>query len=134
MKRLTIILACALLFVAMPTSAGIGFGQSVQGGIRGAVLDPGGAVIPGVEVTLTNEGTNVARSTTTNETGQFVFSAVTPGPYKLSAALPGFKTYNRAGLNIGAAQFITIKVLSAVRAWNHVSERQIGIADKTMLD
>jgi len=29
---------------------------------------------------------------------------------------------------------ITIKVLSAVRAWNHVSERQIGIADKTMLD
>ena len=29
---------------------------------------------------------------------------------------------------------LTIKVLSAVPAWNHVSERQIGIADKTLLD
>src|SRR5262245_56670229 len=35
-------------------------GQGFQGGIRGAVRDPGG-VVPGADVTLINEGTNVSR-------------------------------------------------------------------------
>jgi len=38
-------------------------GQGFQGGIRGAVRDPGG-VVPGADVTLINEGTNVSRSRT----------------------------------------------------------------------
>ncbi len=36
--------------------------QSFQGGLRGAVKDAQG-VIPGVTVTLTNEGTGVSRAT-----------------------------------------------------------------------
>ena len=39
--------------------------QSFQGGLRGAVKDAQG-VVPGVTVTLTNEGNGISRDTTTN--------------------------------------------------------------------
>ena len=52
-------------------TAGSVFGQGFQGGLRGAIKDAGG-VIPGVEVTLTNEQTNVKRSSVTNERGEWV--------------------------------------------------------------
>ena len=35
-------------------------GQGFQGGLRGAIQGHSGGVIPGVEVTLTNERTNIA--------------------------------------------------------------------------
>jgi hypothetical protein len=46
--------------------------QSYQGGIRGSIIDADG-VVPGVDVTLTNEHTNVARATVTNERGEYGF-------------------------------------------------------------
>src|SRR6266571_5002182 len=62
----------ALLVV---TTAGAVFGQGFKGGLRGSVKDSGG-VIPGVEVTLVNEQTNINRSTVTNERGEYAFAAV----------------------------------------------------------
>ena len=64
--RTAMLAGLALVMVAAVTLAGQGF----QGGLRGAVKDPGG-VVPGVEVTLTNEATNIKRSTTTNEQGEY---------------------------------------------------------------
>ena len=72
--RATLMLG-ALLVVA---TAGSVFGQGFQGGLRGSIKDAGG-VIPGVEVTLTNEQTNIKRSTVTNERGEYNFANVDPG-------------------------------------------------------
>src|SRR5207253_11058053 len=83
------------------------YGQGFQGGLRGAVKDPGG-VLPGVEVTLTNEQTNIARSTVTNERGEYVFAAVEPGTYKVKVALQGYKTVEQSGIRIGTQTFITL--------------------------
>src|SRR5881296_752395 len=102
-----------VVWIAGTTTA---FGQGFQGGLRGAVRDPGGALIPGVEVSLINEGTNVARNTLSNEVGEFVFSFVAPGTYSLRAALAGFKTFERGGINIGTQQFITIDISLEVGA------------------
>ena len=55
------------LVVLVIATAATGFGQGFQGGVRGAVLDPGGAIIPGVEVSIVNVETNATRTTTTNE-------------------------------------------------------------------
>ena len=62
-------------------TAGSVFGQGFQGGLRGSLKDAGG-VVPGVEVTLTNEQTNIKRSTVTNERGEYVFANVDPGNYR----------------------------------------------------
>ena len=104
MRRLLFGLIATLMFLGSATGL---FAQSFQGGIRGAVKDSGG-VIPGVEVTLTNEATSVARNTTTNEAGEYNFPNLAPGTYTLKAVLQGYKTYQRAGLTVGTQQFLTL--------------------------
>jgi hypothetical protein len=50
--------------------------QSDSGSINGQITDPGGAVIQGARVTITDLGTNGAVSTTTNASGQYAFSTL----------------------------------------------------------
>src|SRR5262249_49655778 len=83
-------------------------GQGFQGGLRGSVRDAGGAVVPGVEVALTNEATSRSRTTVTNDSGEYSFAALEPGSYALKASLPGFKTIDLAGIRIGTQQFVTL--------------------------
>src|SRR5215813_5897986 len=100
--------ACFFLFIL--SIAGLALGQSFQGGVRGAVHDPGGAVVPGVDITLTNVATNAERTTVTNETGQYSFTFVSPGTYKIRAALPGFRTFEQSGFSIGTQQFTALDI------------------------
>src|SRR5437870_4327576 len=66
--------------------------------ISGSVRDQSGAVLPGVEVTATQTGTGISRSAVTNEAGSYVMSNLTLGPYRLEAALPGFRTFVQSGI------------------------------------
>ena len=102
----------ALLVVATASAV---FGQGFQGGLRGSLKDSGG-VVPGVEVTLTNEQTNIKRSTVTNERGEYVFASVDPGNYGVKATLQGYKTVDRGGIRIGTQQFLTLDLIMEVGA------------------
>jgi hypothetical protein len=102
----------ALLAVA---TSHVVFGQGFQGGLRGALKDAGG-VVPGVEVTLTNEQTNIKRSTVTNERGEYAFASVEPGNYRVTAALQGYKTIDRGDIRIGTQQFLTLDLTMEVGA------------------
>jgi hypothetical protein len=97
------------LVLVLLVAAGEAGSQGFQGGIRGQVKDAGG-VLPGAEVTLTNEGTNASRTTTTNEAGEYSFTNLPPGSYSLKVALPSFRGYSQAGLRVGTQQFITLDV------------------------
>src|SRR6478672_3066036 len=99
----------------LASHAGSVFGQGFQGGLRGSIKDAGG-VIPGVEVTLTNEQTNIKRSVVTNERGEFVFSNIDPGTYGVKATLQGYKTIDRGGIRIGTQQFLTLDLTMEVGA------------------
>jgi len=66
--------------------------------INGTVKDQSGAVLPGVEVTVTQTDTGLKRSTPTDETGSFIFADLPLGPYRLEAALPGFRSYVQTGI------------------------------------
>ena len=66
------------------------FGQSGNGRVSGTVDDTSGAVLPGVDVTATHNLTAVAVSVVSNEAGAYNFASLPPGPYKISATLPGF--------------------------------------------
>src|SRR5207244_8508418 len=76
----------------------------------GAVRDQTGAVLPGVEITATQTETGVARMTVTNETGGYVLPNLAVGPYRLEAALPGFRTFVQTGivLQVNASPVINI--------------------------
>jgi len=59
--------------------------------VSGTVKDQSGAVLRGVEVTATQTATGVKRTVLTNETGSYVLSNLPLGPYRLEAALRGFR-------------------------------------------
>jgi trimeric autotransporter adhesin len=102
--RICGLLAATLAILAVPHTAR---GQGFHGGIRGAAHDPGG-VVPGVDVTLINEATNLKRSTVTNASGEYVFASLDPGTYTLKATVPGFKTIEKTGLKVATQQFLVI--------------------------
>src|ERR1051326_17994 len=66
--------------------------------ISGTVRDQSGAVLPGVEVTATQTQTGIMRTTLTNETGSYVLPNLPLGPYKLEAALTGFRSFVQSGI------------------------------------
>ena len=78
-------------------------GQTYQGGVRGLVRDPQG-VIPGAEVTLTNEETSATRTVVSNDVGEYVFSGVQPGVYAVRVGLAGFRPEERKNLRVGTQQ------------------------------
>ncbi|HYZ85791.1 MAG TPA: carboxypeptidase-like regulatory domain-containing protein, partial [Bryobacteraceae bacterium] len=89
--------------------SGIGvLGQSFQGGVRGSVSDAGGAMMPEAKVTLIDEATNTSRSTLTNSTGEYNFTAVNPSTYTLVVEAPGFKKFDKKSIIVGTQQFLTI--------------------------
>src|SRR5437899_6893270 len=105
-----------LSFIVLLAAALNSFGQGFQGGLRGAVRDAGGALVPGVEVMLTNEATSLSRTTVTNDSGEYSFAALDPGSYRLHGSLPGFKALDQPGIRIGTQQFVTLDLKLEVGA------------------
>src|SRR5436853_6628320 len=66
--------------------------------ISGTVKDQSGAVLPGVEIKVTQTETGVSRGAVTNETGSYVLTNLPIGPYRLEASLPGFRTHAQTGI------------------------------------
>jgi hypothetical protein len=66
--------------------------------ISGTARDQSGAVLPGVEIKVTQTETGIARDTITNETGSYVLPNLAIGPYRLEASLPGFRTFAQTGI------------------------------------
>jgi hypothetical protein len=65
------------------------------GYVRGRVFDPNKAVIPNVPVSLKNQVTHEIFRTMTDESGSFIFAAVSPGAYELMAESPYFRTLSK---------------------------------------
>jgi hypothetical protein len=82
--------------------------QLVTGDVLGTVMDSTSAVVPGARVTLTNTGTGIASSMTTNETGEFLFSNVQIGAFKVTVEAKGFKTFNVANIALAAGQRLRV--------------------------
>ena len=89
MRRILVVLCVVLSAFAITD---VSAWAQATGQISGNVRDQSGAVLPGVEVTATQTDTGISRSTITNETGGYLMPNVVVGPYRLEAALPGFRT------------------------------------------
>src|ERR1019366_7982088 len=74
--------------------------QSFQGSLRGRVLDPAGAGTPTAKLTLADEATSVARTTVSDEKGEYSFVALKPATYTVTVEAAGFKTLERKGVEI----------------------------------
>ena len=90
-----LVLGVAFVLAAQPAPA-----QVLYGSLMGDVADASRAVLPGATVTVTNRDTGLQRETTTDGSGAYSFRDLQPGIYELKVALPGFKSFARAGLAV----------------------------------
>ena len=73
-------------------------GQTFQGSFTGTVLDPSGAVVPGAQVTVTEEDKGFSRSVASSVDGSYEIPLLPPGRYELSAKKSGFAQFQRGPL------------------------------------
>src|SRR5919198_2412204 len=97
---LVTLVTIAALFLAVPAARG----QVTTATLYGVVQDTSGAILPGVSVTVTHQGTNLTRETVSDDRGEFALPALPAGAYAIRIELSGFKTYTSQGLNLSAGQ------------------------------
>jgi hypothetical protein len=86
------------------------FAQSSSAGVNGVVTDPGGAVVAGANVTLSNVDTNVEHATVSNASGDYFFAGVPPARYTLTFTAPSFQKETIAAFAVNVAQVVTVNV------------------------
>src|SRR5712691_9789442 len=115
-----------LLLLALPA-----FSQSTNATVSGTVGDATGAVLPGVEMTATNNATGVVATVLSNEAGAYNFASLLPGVYKVSAALQGFQTKTFTDVQLGNADRVRLNFTLVVGGLN--TEVEVTVAADTLL-
>jgi len=101
-RRLSEVVSFAFLFVILST--GFLSAQSSKGILTGLVRDPSGAVIPGATVTVTDQMTHVARTTTTDKNGAYRFEALDPDAYTIHVVMTGFNAIDAKNVVVVPSQ------------------------------
>ncbi|HST51583.1 MAG TPA: carboxypeptidase regulatory-like domain-containing protein [Pyrinomonadaceae bacterium] len=93
-----LVLTCAVLSFLVPASA-----QQSSGTLRGKVSDELGGIIIGAVVTAT-DAAGVAKTATTDQQGNYVFTSLAPGRYTIRVAQTGFAAYENAAVEVQAGR------------------------------
>jgi len=87
------------LLVAATLFTPLARGQNANTGeIKGTVMDPSGAAVPGVTVSVKNVQTGVVTAATTNQSGLYDVPFLVPGNYTIKFSKAGFKEFVREGI------------------------------------
>src|SRR5579863_9069566 len=88
--------------------------QSTFGSLTGTVTDKSSAAVPGAKVTVTNEGTGVARHATAGSDGIYTVTDLQPGAYRLQVEAKGFSPLDRSGITLDANRVVNVDVQMTV--------------------
>jgi hypothetical protein len=126
--RRTVVSVMVVMILAM--NCAVAWSQSTAQ-ISGRVTDQSGAVMPGVEVTVTQTATGATRSAVSDETGSYALPNLPIGPYRLEAVLPGFRTYVQTGIVL---QVNTNPIVNAVLQVGQIAETVEVRADAALVE
>jgi hypothetical protein len=97
--RRILLLACFLLLIGSQV-----YGQAVTSNLVGTLTDQKGAVLPGIDVQLTEQATKAVKTAQTNAVGVFRFTNLTLGTYALNVKAQGFKSYTETTINLASSE------------------------------
>jgi len=117
MRSKAVALGLGLLLLTVLSMA-----QSDRATILGTVKDPSSAVLSGVQVRVTNVGTNDLQTTTTDDAGFYRAGNLPIGNYSLSFSKEGFKTLDRKGITLLISQVAEIDVTLRVGGAHEIVE------------
>jgi hypothetical protein len=86
--------------------------QGLTGQIAGTVVDPSGNPIPNASVTLTNLQTATVREGVTNLSGDFLFTQLLRGTYRIVVTASGFKRFERSAVELTATERVTLPTIT----------------------
>jgi hypothetical protein len=97
-------------FLLLLGAAALVFGQGNTGTIVGTVTDPSGAVVPNAVVQLINVRTGVQTTALTDNFGNYTAPFLQPGEYRVTAEVPGFKTFVREGVVLEVLRQLRVNI------------------------
>jgi hypothetical protein len=78
--------------------------QGLYGSVTGAVTDASGAVVPGAQITITNDATGLKREATSDATGVYRVLDLPQGTYTIDVTVSGFRPLKRTGVRVTIGQ------------------------------
>jgi hypothetical protein len=129
--RLSGITLFSLLIVLAPS---LSSAQDATGRVVGTTSDQQAAVIPDVQITVTNTATHVARKTSTDRDGYFQVLALPIGDYKVTAEHGGFRTIISDEHKLLINQSLRIDLTMQVGSTNQKIEVQANAAAVETVD
>src|SRR5689334_12818841 len=88
----------AFILFALALVCASAWGQGARASLSGRVTDAQGAAVPGADVTVSSDDTNVKQETKTNEQGNWIVQFLVPGHYSFTIASGGFRAVERHGI------------------------------------
>jgi hypothetical protein len=76
--------------------------QVLYGTLTGTVTDASAAPVPSAKIEAVNTGTGVTKQTTTDDRGNYIFTDLQPGTYKVTISAPSFRTVVQQGATLDA--------------------------------
>jgi hypothetical protein len=87
--------------------------QSARGELAGNVTDSTGAIVPGADVTATNQATGGKSATKSTSSGAYHFPDLPIGAYTVTVTAPGFSTASRTGVQVSINSTAALSVALA---------------------
>ena len=123
--RLAIVVLLSV--ISVPATAPTAVAQVLYGSLVGTVTDQSGAVVPNAQVKAVNPATGETREVTADEAGRFTLGNVTPGTYAVRISAPGFRQYNKTGVEAAVNTVSRVDVQLEVG----VETQQVTVASST---
>jgi hypothetical protein len=127
--RISYVALILLLLISFTTIAMSQASYTAQ--VRGTVTDGSGAVVPKANVTITDQGTNIAKTMVTDEDGTYIFTALRPSTYTIKVEATGFQTVVQNDVVLAVGQQTTSNF--TVKPATSTTEVQV-VATAPMLD
>ncbi len=103
MKYLAILFA--LLLTLAPGTLAL---AQIASDLRGRVLDPSGAGVANAQIELMQSATGIHETTTSSNSGDYSYSHLSPGRYRIDVAAPGFEHLTRTGVTAIVGQTVRL--------------------------
>lgn len=84
--------------------AALALGQTGSSSLAGTLVDPGGAVVPNANITVTAQTTSKVLSGQSNERGLFRILDLQPGRYNVRVEAQGFKAHEVKDLDLASSE------------------------------
>ncbi|MBK9171130.1 MAG: carboxypeptidase regulatory-like domain-containing protein [Bryobacterales bacterium] len=115
---------CALGVLLLLLVPSLAMAQTGQGIITGLVTDSTGAIVPGVDVRITNKATGFVHTAQTNAEGLYRVPYLTPGMYEVSFESQGFRRVLRSNIQVRSTE--TVRLDAALEVGNVVEQIEVA--------